>query len=119
LRLLADESVHMAVVRELRSAGQDVLAIVEDRPGSSDEEVAALANSDHRVLLTEDRDFGRLVYAQLAAAEGVVYMRYSAGTRRDFARSVVNLIADEGDRLIGAFVVMHPGRIRISRMPER
>lgn len=74
---------------------------------------------DHRILLTEDRDFGRLFYAQLNAAEGVVYMRYPAGTRREFAQSVVKLVRDEGEKLIGAFVVMHPGRTRISRLPER
>jgi predicted nuclease of predicted toxin-antitoxin system len=109
----------MAVVRELRLAGHDVLSIAENRPGASDEEVASLASSDHRVLLTEDRDFGRLFYARLNAAEGVVYMRYPAGTRREFARLVVDLIRDQRERLTGAFVVMQPGRTRISRLPDR
>jgi len=108
----------VAVVRELRFAGHDVIAIAEYSPGASDEEVAEIASFDRRVLLTEDRDFGRLFYARLNAAEDVVYMRYPAGTRQRFAESVANLVRDEGERLIGAFVVMQPGRMRISRLPD-
>lgn len=107
----------MAVIRELRRTGHDVVSVAESSAGASDEDVASLASADHRLLLTEDRDFGRLFFARLKAAEGVIYLRYPAGTRRDFARSVANLVADEGESLIGAFVVMQPGRRRISRLP--
>lgn len=118
MRLLADESLDMAVVRALREAGHDVKTTAEKSPGASDEEVAELAKVDDRILLTEDRDFGRLVYADLCGARGVIFMRYPAKARTQIGGEVANLIDSEGERLNGAFVVMQPGRARISRLPE-
>jgi hypothetical protein len=48
----------------------------------------------------------------------VVYVRYPAGARAEVARDVVNLIANEGVALSDAFVVMQPGRARISHLNE-
>jgi hypothetical protein len=118
VRLLADESVDMGIVRAVRDAGHDVRAVAEESPGASDGEVADLAHSDKRLLITEDRDFGRLVYADQRDSHGVVYVRYPAGARAEVARDVVNLIANEGVGLSDAFVVMQPGRARISRLND-
>lgn len=108
----------MAVVRALRLAGHDVQAVVERHAGSPDDEVAALALADSRILLTEDRDFGRLVYAQNQQSGGVIFMRYPARARSELARDVAELVLRQGERLIGTFVVMQPGQTRISRLPE-
>ena len=63
MRFLADESCDFAVVRALRATGHDVSAMVEISPGAEDEAVLAIARSEARVLLTEDKDFGKLAYA--------------------------------------------------------
>ena len=65
LRFLADEGCDFAVVRALRSAGFDVLAIAEVAPRADDSDIIDLAAGESRVLLTEDKDFGQLVYAEL------------------------------------------------------
>ncbi len=46
----------------LREADHDVLAIAEVAKGAVDERVMERALSERRVLITEDRDFGELVY---------------------------------------------------------
>ena len=63
MRFLADESCDFAVVTALRNAGHDITAIAAINPGVEDEVVLALARSEARVLLTEDKDFGLLAYA--------------------------------------------------------
>ncbi len=118
MHLLADECVDMAIVRTLRDAGHDVLAIAEERPGTTDRDVATLARDLKRVVITEDRDFGRLVYAQHEKTLGVVYLRYSSRLRAFFARYLVELIEERSEALQGAFVVVEPGQVRISRLPE-
>lgn len=114
---LADESVDMAVVRSLRSDGFDVRSVSEDLPGIPDEEVAALAREDDRVLLTEDRDFGRIFYAQWQESAGVIYMRYPMRARHEFANDVVSFVRTQMDKIPGSFIVLQPGRSRISRLP--
>lgn len=61
MRFLADESCDFAVVRALREAGHDVLAIREVSPRAEDSAVVDRAHREERVLLTEDKDFGQLV----------------------------------------------------------
>jgi predicted nuclease of predicted toxin-antitoxin system len=79
MRFLADESCDFAVVRALREAGHDVWAVAEQAAGTDDDSVMVRAHSDGRVLLTEDRDFGRLVFAASRPAPAVIYLRYPGG----------------------------------------
>jgi predicted nuclease of predicted toxin-antitoxin system len=67
VRFLADESCDFNVVRTLREAGFDVLAVVEVIPRAADDQVIGLAVIEDRILLTEDKDFGQLVYASAEA----------------------------------------------------
>ncbi len=117
MRFLADESFDFGAVRALREAGFDVLAIMELDPGIPDRTVADMAYRDGRLLLTEDKDFGQLVHAAGAAAQGVVLTRFPAGLRQEMIASVVEVVKRLGSKLRGRFVVVQPGRVRISGLP--
>lgn len=58
MRFLADECCDAALVHVLRAKGHDVLYVVETQSGADDDTILARAFSEHRVLLTEDKDFG-------------------------------------------------------------
>ena len=77
--------------------------------------VIALAVEERRTLLTEDKDFGRLVFAHGERAHGVMLLRYPSSTRNHIASVVVQLTEEQGDRLNECFVVIRPGRIRMTR----
>jgi predicted nuclease of predicted toxin-antitoxin system len=117
VRFLADESCDFAVVRALRTVGHDVVAVAEISPRATDEVVIELAIGEGRILLSEDKDFGRLVYANQAATGGVFLLRFPARTRRDLPGAVVRLVEQRGEALRGRFVVLQPGRVRISSRP--
>lgn len=117
MRFLADESCDFSVVRILREAGHDVLAIAEISPRADDTVVIDLATNESRMLLTEDRDFGQLVYASTRASSGVIYMRYPASASTTLPQDVLSLVTHHGESLLGHFTVMQPGRTRISRLP--
>ena len=91
--------------------------MAESARGSSDAEVIHLARDQGLVLLTEDKDFGQLVYAASEQAAGVVLIRYPAGSRADLRAAVVRLVEQLGGRLTRSFVVLEPGRIRIGSLP--
>lgn len=115
MRFLADESCDFAVVRALRASGHDVVAVSEISPGTGDTTVIDLALRDKRILLTEDKDFGQLVYANHRKTSGVLFLRYPISARQKISNEVVKLVKRRGEKLIGCFVVVQPGRIRISR----
>jgi predicted nuclease of predicted toxin-antitoxin system len=119
VRFLADESCDHSVVRALRAAGHDVRASTELTPaGEDDDIVIAAARDETRVLLTEDRDFGRLVYAQGHATGGVLYLRVQPRERALLGQRVVAAVQRLGHRLSGAFVVLQGDRIRWGRPPR-
>ena len=117
MQFLADESCDFAVVRALRTVGHNVSAVVEISPGAEDEVVLALADSEARVLLTEDKDFGKLAYADGKKTAGVVLIRFPAKARSTLDQAIINLVTELGDRMAGAFIVLERGRARLSRPP--
>lgn len=119
MRFLADESCDSVVIAALRQAHHDVSAIAETTPGTDDERVLEVARGERRVLLTEDKDFGLLAYAGGHETAGVILIRFPATARGSLGPSVVDVVAELGDRLATAFVVVEPGRARVSKPPLR
>lgn len=117
MRFLADESCDFAVVRALRAAGHDVLAVSEFQQRSVDRSLMELAYTESRILLTEDKDFGWLAFAGRMDNPGVILVRFPATARLDLAASVTRLVTEFGPKLSGAFVVLRPGSVRISTTP--
>lgn len=118
MRFLADESCDFRVVRALRAAGHDVLAVIETAPGAVDEDVINMAAREGRVFLTEDRDFGQLVYAAARTTPGVMLLRFPANLRQQLPATVLNVIAQHSNKLADHFVVVQPGRVRFSVIPR-
>ena len=112
MRFFADESCDFRVVRALRAAGHDVAAVIEIAPGAEDTVVIDMAVLDGRVFVTEDRDFGQIVYATGIRAAGVILLRFPSATRAGLPAAMVELVAKYGDKLADRFVVVQPGRVR-------
>ncbi len=117
MRFLADESCDFAIVKALRKAGHDVKAISEMSPGISDEEVAMQSISEMRILVTEDKDFGQMVYAKSQASAGVIFIRFPANIRLSVCDMIVRLVEEQEEKLHRRFVVVSPARIRITGIP--
>jgi predicted nuclease of predicted toxin-antitoxin system len=117
LRFLADESCDFAVVRALRGAGYDVVAVAEFTNQSLDPAVIEQAYREGRILLTEDKDFGWHVFVSHAASAGVILIRFPSQARSALANAVLQVVQEQADKLPGSFVVIQPGQVRISRQP--
>jgi predicted nuclease of predicted toxin-antitoxin system len=113
LRFLADESCDFAVVRALREDGFDVVAVSEVTHRSDDRELIEQADREKRILLTEDKDFGWLVFVSHADSAGVVLLRFPGNARQVLATAVRRLVREQGEALLESFVVVQPGYVRI------
>jgi predicted nuclease of predicted toxin-antitoxin system len=114
LRFLADENCDFAVVRALRADGHDVFAVSEVMHRSDDRELIDQAQRERRILLTEDKDFGWLVYVSHTESSGVILIRFPGNVRRTLVQTVRQVVQEQGKRLLRAFVVIQPGHIRVS-----
>jgi hypothetical protein len=77
-----------------------------------------LALAESRILLTEDKDFGWLVFAAGVDSPGVILIRFPASARVLLAPAVVKLVREHASQLVGAFVVLRPGIARIGFGPR-
>jgi len=114
MRILADQDVYAATIRFMIGLGHDVTRAADLGLGAAeDTELLRTARQRHHVLLTRDRDFGRLVYTGGMGA-GVIYLRMSPSTQDAVhaeLRRVLTLNTDE--TLQRSFVVAEPGRHRM------
>jgi predicted nuclease of predicted toxin-antitoxin system len=117
MRFLADESCDAALLRGLHAAGHDVKSVRETMRGATDRAVLGAARQERRLLLTEDKDFGALVFAAGAPAIGVLLIRYPPPARSRVTRRLIDLVATRGTELVGSFVVIGPARTRMKRLP--
>lgn len=115
MNLLADENVDKSVVLRLRDAGHDVLYTAEMEPGAEDRIILARANEREALLVTEDKDFGELVFRQRLVHAGVVLLRLSGMSAIAKADAVERALAEHGSELAGSFSVIAPGSLRVRR----
>ena len=112
LRLLADENIAAPRVRALRAAGMDVAYVAEFGSGMADDEVLDAATSEGRLLLTEDKDFGELVFRTRRGQHGVIMLRLPVALGSENAARVVNVLQQHSDRLVGVYTVIERTRVR-------
>lgn len=112
MRWLADECVSAPLVQRLRDAGHDVGYMAEAGPGTLDADVLRRACDQDRVLLTEDKDFGDLVFRSRMAAPGVVLLRLAPENGPAKWLRLKAAIAEFGDRIPGRYIVIEARRFR-------
>jgi predicted nuclease of predicted toxin-antitoxin system len=115
---LADQDVWAYTLRTLREWGHDVTSAADaGLVRAPDVELLKEAHQRERILVTRDRDFGRLVFAGGETA-GVVLLRITPSTQ-DAVHDELALVLEEHthSELQRAFVVIEPNQYRIRR-PE-
>jgi predicted nuclease of predicted toxin-antitoxin system len=81
MRFLLDQSAEARIGLFLNSGGHDATRVGRDHPpGLPDEEVLAIAVAESRILITNDRDFGDLIFRQHQPHAGVIYLRFPLDT---------------------------------------
>jgi predicted nuclease of predicted toxin-antitoxin system len=115
MNLLADEGIDKPIVDILRINGFDVVYILETNRGADDEVILAMANDDKRLLLTQDKDFGELVFRLKNVHYGVILIRLEGYKPALKAEIVLKALVKHKDELINSFTVIQPNAIRIRK----
>ena len=84
-----------------------------------DEQVLLLAEREDRVLLTFDRDHGRLLYRSGASVpEGVIYFRFDPAYPEEPAEHVLTLLGRADVSILGMLTVVERDRVRQRPLPR-
>lgn len=115
MKILADEGVDKPIVDQLRYSGFGVHYILETHGGINDEKVLQIANEEGRVLLTQDKDFGEMVFRLKKVHLGIILMRLGINTPIEKAHTVNYTLLEYGEKLVNAFTVIQTNAIRIRK----
>ncbi len=93
IQFLADENIALSVVKDLRKAGFNIKDIKEEKlQGSCDEEILELANREHRILLTHDKDFASIILTHKILSYGVILIRMKNQSPISVATSLLKIL---------------------------
>ena len=113
MKLTADESVDKPIVIALRNHNFEVFYIAEENPSIEDIDVLSIARNRSEILLTQDKDFGELVYRENHPHTGVILFRLSGLSAEEKAFRVLKAIQINANHLKGAFTVIQIDTVRI------
>lgn len=112
MKFLADECTDVQLVELLRAHGFDVLYVMETMRGAKDDVSLSRAYAEERILLTEDKDFGELVFRLRKPAIGIILLRFNPDEETQKIIRLQQLLQNSTVSLVGAFIVGESDKIR-------
>ena len=117
-KFIADVNIEKAIVDYLLESGYDIKWIPDYNCKIFDEDLIKLANKEKRILITNDKDFGELVFLQKKISFGVILIRVKGQFTKDKVSLIKVLLKDHRDKLLNHFVVVTKTRFRFILMEE-
>jgi predicted nuclease of predicted toxin-antitoxin system len=105
VKFLLDECVGLEVQEYLRNENHDVINAAIEYSGSLDRNILFHSVSENRILITNDKDFGELIFKDGSNHTGVILLRLLDERGKNKVRCLKYLLHELGDELISKFVV--------------
>lgn len=114
MKLLADENIGKSIVDALRKQ-HDVLYLAEHTPrGLPDGAVIRLSQEQNRAILTNDKDFVRLV-ALMHFPYGVFLLRFNEKQPSFIAPHIAETITTMSKKVKGAIIILSEKNVTVRR----
>lgn len=116
IKFLADVNIEKPIVDYLLTNGYDVKWVPDYNCQMTDEELLYLANTEKRILITNDKDFGELTFLQKRLSYGIILLRIK-GQRVDEKVSLLEvLLKKHEDKLYKHFIIITRFKIKFRPM---
>ena len=109
MRFLVDECTGKRLAILLKREGYDALFVGDSMRSASDEEIIKKCEQDGRILITDDKDFGELVFRLSRPIKGVILLRIVTVPERRF-KALIKLLKTYDVK--NRFIVLEENAIR-------
>jgi predicted nuclease of predicted toxin-antitoxin system len=113
--IIADENIPLTIIESLKENKIDTISIFSDYRGISDIEIIELAQNPPKTILTEDKDFGDLIFAYNQKQVSVVLLRYHY-SELDLITSILIKFLQNHQIENHSFIVITTKSIRIRKL---
>jgi len=111
--IIADENLEEHWITLLRTKSYEVFSIREKNPGMSDRDIAEIVRSQKGWLITEDKDFGELIFAHNIQGLSVILLRYDQPLYSQVESFLLKVMEEYIDHHEHLFITVTPGRVRV------
>ncbi len=109
MRFLVDENLGDRFAKLLNQAGHDAVFVGNVMRGALDEKILSRAEKERRVIITDDKDFGELIFRLHKTSAGVILFR----TLTNNPEEKLDMIKDVIGKAEGRFIVVSEWGIRL------
>ena len=114
MKFLVDECTGIWVSRKLAQLGFDSISVIGCMKGASDEENAQKACEEKRVIVTNDKYFGRL--AGFNKLPGMILLRLKDESVENKVKIVSFIISSHSNAIEGNVMIVSETKIRVRRI---
>ena len=112
MRFIVDESTGFGIARFLQSEKHDVLIVAEAMPEADDLAILHRAFDEERIVITNDKDFGELIFRRLEPHHGVILLRLQDENGSNRVEVISALMTQYPMQLPGRFTVVTEQKVR-------
>ena len=80
MRFLVDECTGPAISNWLKTLGHEVICVYDECRGMEDTDILEKAFRENYILITNDKDFGTLIFKQQLQHHGIILLRLSSNS---------------------------------------
>ena len=112
IKFIADVNVEKAIVDYLLEEGYDVKWIPDYNREMLDEDLLELAKVEGRILITNDKDFGEIVFFQKSLSLGIILLRIKGQKVEVKLKLIKELFKNYRNKLLNNFVIITDKKLR-------
>jgi len=114
MRFLVDECTGTAVAQWLCQQNHDVVSVFDEMRGADDIDVLQKSNEQNRILITNDKDFGEIVFREKKPHAGVILLRLEDERAANKIAVLKRLLEKFEKSLPGNFSVVTETTVRVT-----
>lgn len=113
LKFLVDENVGQSVIDYLKKKKYDILIAKEKLLRREDYFLLQLAYNEQRIIITNDKDFGELVFHEKLPAYCIILFRFKLENPILKIRALDKILSLNQNKLINHFIIVNESSFRI------
>ena len=114
MRFLVDECTGSKVAEFLRGENHDVFSVFDEARGMTDDEVLTKAANENWILITNDKDFGEMIFRTRRQHHGIIFLRLDDERVANKIKVLEQLLENYAEKLPEQFVTVTETKVRIA-----
>lgn len=116
MKFLVDENVGFSLINFLRNSGYDTKSVSEFYPSRDDFFLINLAYKEERIIITNDKDFGFLIFNSKFPTPSVILLRFQQENSNQKIDAMKHILQFPKEKIYNHFIVISENKIRFRKI---